>query len=190
MDWEKLKTLNKSFDTTNIKGKAYVEVNKRVLAFRELEPNGQIKTEILSNDGNVVVMKATVTDRAGNILGTGHAYEDQKSSTINKTSYIENCETSAVGRALGMCGIGIDGSIASAEEVDMAIKKQEMLSEPISVDNLATASEKKVFYDMCDLLQVDYKVIAKEAGAKSMSTMTKEQHGKALIALKKLQEKK
>ena len=53
MDWEKLKTLNKSLNTTSIKGKAYVQVNKRVLAFRELEPNGQIRTEILSNDGDV-----------------------------------------------------------------------------------------------------------------------------------------
>lgn len=70
-------------------------------------------------------------------------------------------------------------------------KKENFNNAELSNGNeLATASEKKVFYDMCDLLQVDYKVIAKEAGAKSMSTMTKEQHGKALIALKKLQEKK
>ena len=185
MEWEKLKTLNKSFDTTNIKGKAYVEVNKRVLAFRELEPNGQIITEILSNDGDVVVMKATVTDSAGNILATGHAYEEHKSSMINKTSYIENCETSAVGRALGMCGIGIDGSIASAEEVDLAIKKQEMGEE---LDNLATRLEKKNFYDLCEKFNVDYKQIAKQAGATTMATMTKEQHAKCLIILKEIEE--
>lgn len=185
MDWEKLKKLNGSFDTTNIKGKPYVEVNKRVLAFRELEPLGSITTEILSDDGEVVVMKATVTDSAGKVIATGHAYEDHKSSMINKTSYIENCETSAVGRALGMCGIGIDGSIASAEEVDMAIKKQEMGSE---LDNLATKLEKQNFLDLCVKFGVDYKQIAKQAGAVSMATMTKEQHGKCLIILKEIED--
>lgn len=70
------------------------------------------------------VMSAEVRDEFGSILGVGHAYEKEDSSFINKTSYIENCETSAVGRALGMCGIGIDTSVASAEEVLNAIKQQ------------------------------------------------------------------
>lgn len=59
------------------------------------------------------------------ILGTGTAYEKENSSFINKTSYIENCETSAVGRALGMAGFGIDTSVASAEEVENAMQQQE-----------------------------------------------------------------
>ena len=59
------------------------------------------------------------------LLGTGTAYEKENSTFINKTSYIENCETSAVGRALGMIGIGIDTSVASYEEVSNAIKQQE-----------------------------------------------------------------
>lgn len=58
------------------------------------------------------------------VLGTGTAYEKEGSTFINKTSYIENCETSAVGRALGMAGFGIDTSIASAEEVQNAIANQ------------------------------------------------------------------
>jgi hypothetical protein len=49
----------------------------------------------------------------------------QGSSNINKTSYVENCETSAIGRALAMLGIGIDTSIASANEVSDAISKQD-----------------------------------------------------------------
>ena len=58
------------------------------------------------------------------ILGVGHAYEKEDSSFINQTSFIENCETSAVGRALGMAGFGIDVSIASAEELATALMNQ------------------------------------------------------------------
>ena len=58
------------------------------------------------------------------MAATGHALEDRRSSFINKTSHIENAETSAVGRALGNLGIGIDNSVASAEEVEMAIALQ------------------------------------------------------------------
>ena len=57
-------------------------------------------------------------------MGTGMAYEKEGSTFINKTSYIENCETSSCGRALGMCGIGIDVSVASAEEVQNAMVNQ------------------------------------------------------------------
>ena len=52
------------------------------------------------------------------------AYEKENSTFINKTSYIENCETSALGRALGIAGFGIDTSVASAEEVQNAINNQ------------------------------------------------------------------
>ena len=71
-------------------------------------------------------MKATCADENGSILGTGTAYEKEGSSFINKTSYIENCETSAVGRALGFAGFGIDTSIASAEEVMNAQYQQSL----------------------------------------------------------------
>ena len=70
-------------------------------------------------------MRAMVCGEDGKLLGTGTAQEKETSSFINKTSFIENCETSAVGRALGMCGFGIDTSIASAEEVQNAINNQD-----------------------------------------------------------------
>ena len=60
------------------------------------------------------------------IVAQGMAQEDRTSSMINKTSYVENCETSAVGRCLGFLGIGVEDSIASAEEVEMAIAKQDL----------------------------------------------------------------
>ena len=63
------------------------------------------------------------------MLATGYAFERQDASNINKTSFIENCETSAVGRALGFIGLGSEKSIASAEEVDNAIKTQEAIAD-------------------------------------------------------------
>lgn len=124
MQWENIRNANTSMKMIDVKGKDYVEVNQRVLAFRELEPNGSIETDILSCENGVVTMKATVRDSEGKVLATGLAYEKESSSFINKTSYIENCETSAVGRALGFCGLGITTSISSAEEVSNKINNQ------------------------------------------------------------------
>lgn len=124
MKYEELLKANQTIKTTDIKGKQYAEVNQRIKAFRMICPNGGIITELLFNENGVCAFKATILDEEKNILGTGTAYEKESSSFINKTSYIENCETSAVGRALGMCGIGIDTSVASYEEVQNAINNQ------------------------------------------------------------------
>jgi hypothetical protein len=124
---------NKTIKTTDIKGKEYAEVNQRIKAFRMIYPQGTIKTVLVSNNDGVCIFRAEVYEyekcnEAGNyeskLLGTGMAYEKENSTFINKTSYIENCETSAVGRALGMCGFGIDTSVASAEEVKNAMANQ------------------------------------------------------------------
>lgn len=116
--------------TVNIKGKEYVQVNERVRAFREVFPKYRLISEIISvgedgNGGGIVTMKASVLDENGNVLATGHAQEKEASSNVNRTSYIENCETSAFGRALGNLGIGIDTSFATADEVESAIEQQE-----------------------------------------------------------------
>lgn len=123
--------------TINIKGKEYVPVNERVKEFREKYPELRVLTELVSLDENSVVMKASVTDMEGNVLATGYAQEDRGSSNINKTSYVENCETSAVGRALGMFGIGIDTAMASADELTNAVERQEALKKKVSKTNIA-----------------------------------------------------
>lgn len=123
-NWEQLVKANSIIKTTDVKGKEYAEVNQRIKAFRSVCPGGCIMTEMLSNENGICVFKATVCDEEMRVLGTGTAYEKESSSFINKTSYIEICETSAVGRALGMCGFGIDTSIASSEEVQNAILNQ------------------------------------------------------------------
>ena len=129
MKYLDLAIANETIKTIDIKGKEYSEVNQRIKAFRMLYPNGTIQTQMLSNENGVCIFRANIIDDKGTLLGTGTAYEKEDSSFINKTSYIENCETSAVGRALGMCGFGIDVSVASAEEVQNAINNQEPTKE-------------------------------------------------------------
>ena len=124
---------NYKFKTTNIRGKQYVEVNERIKFFRQEEQykHWSLITEFPVLDSEQCVCKASIADTEHRIIATGHAHEVQGSSNINKTSYVENCETSAIGRALAMLGIGIDTSIASANEVSDAIAKQEEDSSPV-----------------------------------------------------------
>lgn len=125
--YEDIKKANEAIQTTAIKEKQYAEVNQRIKAFRMVYPEGFINNEMISNENGICVFKSTVgyeTENGIRVLGVGHAYEKEGSTFINKTSYIENCETSACGRALGMAGFGIDTSVASAEEVQNAINNQ------------------------------------------------------------------
>lgn len=124
-----LNEANARIKTVPIKGKQYAQVNERIQAFRAICPAGSIQTEITALADGIVTMRAVVMDDEEHILATGYAQEKEASSNINKTSYIENCETSAVGRALGFAGIGVDGSMASAEEVANAMLNQDFISE-------------------------------------------------------------
>ena len=111
--------------TINIKGKDYIPVNERIKEFRAKHQNYSLVSEIINLTEDSCIIKASILDENGIVKATGFAQEDRTSSMVNKTSFVENCETSAWGRALGNFGIGIDVSIASAEEVTIAIAKQE-----------------------------------------------------------------
>jgi hypothetical protein len=125
---EAIAQANAGIQTVNIKGKDYAEVFQRVTAFRKVFPRGSIETVVdyLTGDigDRIIGMTARAMDEEGRLLATGHAEERESFSYINKTSFIENCETSAVGRALGMAGFGIAQSMASKEEVENAINNQ------------------------------------------------------------------
>lgn len=121
---------NEMLTKVDIKGKDYIPVSERIRAFRYIYPRGQIATEIIGLENGVCTMKASVFDNEGHLLGTGHAQEKESSSFINKTSYIENCETSCIGRALGSCGIGLENGFASFEEVANAKLQQGEKIEP------------------------------------------------------------
>ena len=137
---------NYKFKTTNIRGKQYVEVNERIKFFRQEEQykNWTLMSEFTHLDADVAVCKATIADDKGRVVSTGHAHEERGSSNINKTSFVENCETSAIGRALAMLGIGIDTSIASANEVEEAIAKQQAMINDPKVQKLSKALDAPV----------------------------------------------
>lgn len=133
-DLKLLSEANELLNSMDIKGKDYIPVNERIKAFRYIYPRGQILTEIIGLADGICTIKASAYDEEGKLLATGHAQEKESSSFINKTSYIENCETSAVGRCLGNVGIGIDKGFASYEEVANAKKQQEEGDPKISND--------------------------------------------------------
>lgn len=132
ISYKDIENANKDISTTEIKGSQYAAVSERIKAFRKLFPEGFIKSEMISNENGVCIFKAEA-GIGDTVLGVGFAYEKEGSSFINKTSYIENCQTSAVGRALGMCGIGIDTDVASYDEVATATVNQEA-EKPISAE--------------------------------------------------------
>jgi len=110
--------------TIDIKGTPYVTVNSRLTHFREHFKSHSLISEIVSNEDGICIIKATISDESGKVLATGHAFEKEGSTFINRTSHIENCETSAWGRALGNFGIGVDAAVASYEEVANAVIQQ------------------------------------------------------------------
>jgi hypothetical protein len=184
--FEDIQKANETIKTTDIKGKEYAEVNQRIKAFRMLYPQGSIETEMLSNENGTCIFKATIygNNEIGKyILGTGTAYEKENSSFINKTSYIENCETSAVGRALGMAGFGIDTSVASAEEVQNAMVQQE-------IEGLITKSNISVLQALIKGLGEDaksfYDNILNTYKIKDLSELKVKEYSEILLEIKKI----
>lgn len=114
----------------NIHGKEYFTVAKRIEMFREKHGmDVSVVTKIVENTPNRVVMKCKILHN-GAVIATGHAEEIRASSQINKTSAMENCETSAIGRALACLGFG-GTEFASANEVEQAIHQRE---QPFTAD--------------------------------------------------------
>ena len=156
--FEDIKKANESIITTDIKGKEYAEVNQRVKAFRMVYPSGFILTRMVDNENGVCTFDASVGyyDENGDAvtISRGTAQEKENSSFINKTSYIENCETSAVGRALGFAGFGIDTSIASAEEVANAIENQNKKITEEQIEQITKLIPKEKFKAMLTYYKV------------------------------------
>lgn len=195
MEYENLKKINASLKKMDIKGKKYVPVNERVKAFRRLTLEGglegDIVTEVIKDDDNVIVIRAEVFVK-GIGKATGHAEEVRGSTNINRTSALENCETSAVGRALGMLGIGIDTSVATYEEVTNAQRKQEAtkLATKSEKEGLMATIEKKA--EKAGIERETLLDIVLEAAGfdrnKQPEGMTQEQYGKAMNYLNRMRE--
>lgn len=205
---ELLNEANKDIKTVPIKGKNYVMVNDRVQRFRDICPSGCIETEIIELANGICTIRAVVRDDDGKILATGIAQEKESNGYINKTSYIENCETSAIGRALGFVGIGIDDSLGSAQEVANAMMNQDdneppkrsrarqtraKQSDPIIEEAEATpVSEQDVkkMRDMAEMAGKDVGAMMEYFRVSDLSEMNKAQCGQACALLQQAIDKK
>ena len=125
----------------NIKGKNYRLVADRVKQFRKDYEGHRLETEMLHFDGTHLILKVTVMDHDGAVLSDGIAAEKVGSSNINQTSFAENCQTSAVGRALAFLDENLMGdSLPSADEMTGAINQQSV--QKVKVDAI------------CDVLRI------------------------------------
>jgi len=148
---EKLKTVN-------LKGKEYVMVNERLKWFRKNFPGHSLETWIESNSDNRVIMRAVIKNEEGRTIATGYASEVMGSG-VNKDSHIENCETSAWGRALGNFGIGIDSSIASAEEVQGIVQIPRAETQDKFLDAVKRLESADAVYTAIDMTKEEVKKI-------------------------------
>ena len=137
----------------DIKGKLYKTVARRIQDFRDNHPDYSVITRIDSAGSEHVLVRCRIKDEKGRVIATGHAEESRDSSYINKTSAIENAETSAIGRALAALGYGGE-FYASANEVEQAEWKQELIKAEMRGINygMACYKHKDVIENMKDRL--------------------------------------
>ena len=122
--------LNKSHGVKQRGGKMYTQVVHRMEAFRRhFGTDYGVDTQVLVDDGQRVVIKATIINSSGIQVGSGMAEEIRGQGHVNQTSALENAETSAVGRALASLGLAC-GEYASANEMDAVGRKTEAKANP------------------------------------------------------------
>lgn len=184
--------------TITIKGKKYVTVAERIRYFRtHLSYRGwRLITEIISLGNNDLwdngrcLFKASVLNEEGIVIATGHAYEEKESSFINKTSFIEVGETSAIGRALGNLGIGIEESVASFDEVANAMLNQQKTSH-IDYSGVHTQTEEPIKNTIAEIKATQslehLKLVWKRISG-SLKTLEKEQED-TIVKVKESQKK-
>lgn len=156
------------------KTKKYVMVKDRVKAFRQNFDGWSLRTMIESIDDTQVIFSARVYAADGELIATGYAHEVAGASDVNRTSHIENCETSAIGRALANLGIGIDDSYGSADEVVNAQNTQDSLDKPVSKENL------KKLRQIMELNDVDEKKVCDYFHVDKLEQLTNEEWAKAV----------
>lgn len=139
----------------NIHGKDYKTVAKRVDEFRkDYKTDMSIITELISIDEKTVVMKASILNKEQIVIATGYAEESRTASQINRTSALENCETSAIGRALANFGLA-GGEYASADEVANAIQQQTQIEKPANKTRLNFDEVRETLDSIDDIESVD-----------------------------------
>jgi hypothetical protein len=119
--------MNPNDGFVNIHGREYETVEARIRRFRADHPLWTIRTVIVDVSEKRVLMEATIMEEGGRLVSNGHAEEWRESSAVNRTSMIENAETSCIGRALASLGYTGGGSFASAQEIESAKRKEAAL---------------------------------------------------------------
>lgn len=187
MDYKDLERVNAEINYQPIKTKdgekKYAPVNERIKAFRKMYPEGRILTDIVAETDTTITVSAAVYKDATTVLATGHAKEFKNGSWINKSSYLENCETSAIGRALGMLGIGIDAAICSADELQSAeieqdrIRTEEVRKQKIGIDRAIALLEE------IEKRNINVKKLSEQYGVERLEDLTEEQHRSVIARL-------
>ena len=187
--FEQIAQANRTLKLTPVRGKDYVEVNQRVKGFRQVYPTGWITTNIEREVDGLVIIKARCgykDEKTGQmiVLAEGTAFEERTSSPINRTSYIENCETSAVGRCLGFAGFGIDTAVCSADEMNgvIEIEKDQMRDDGYDPDAKVKPETAKFIVNVMPADRL--KKMLDHYGVQTVAELTTSQAGEVLQILK------
>ena len=138
----------------NIKGSNYKTVVERLNEMNtDTDGKYTLTTKVIEDVNGTVLMKAKLTLPERGIF-TGHAFERENAGYINKTSHVENCETSAIGRALASAGYA-GSEFASAEEVANAIKQQsaKKTETPLTKEQIVNLEKAAAEVGMSDVIK-------------------------------------
>jgi len=123
----------------------YETVEERLVKFWKDHPDGQIHTKVLEHTASRFIVEASIyrTEADARPWTTGLAEETIQGRGVNATSALENCETSAIGRALANAGYATKGKRASREEMTKVAAKQEVKAsiEQVKAKMAETAKE-------------------------------------------------
>jgi hypothetical protein len=113
----------------------YETVEERLVKFWKDYPDGQIHTKVLEHTSSRFIVEASIYRTEADLRPwtTGLAEETVQGRGVNATSALENCETSAIGRALANAGYATKGKRASREEMSKVAAKEAVSSQVAQV---------------------------------------------------------
>jgi hypothetical protein len=172
----------------------YETVAQRLVRWWDAYPDGRIITSIHHYDGSTIIMRAECYNNDDKLISTGYAEEQFGSSPVNKTSMIENCETSSIGRAISNSKIGHLGGADSGQRASMEemAKVNRLTSAPARQDTHGSATPKQIGFlkslargkSMDDLKLLEFMQHALQVNDVVVETLTFDQASKVISAMK------